>query len=336
MGPRPIADPGELNTIVTSYNRNFPKRNDGNANTKAFVTSPEMVIAFALAGTLDFDPLTDSITTDAGASVRLDPPVGDDLPPRGFDPGESGFVAPPDDGSGDRRRRVARPPSACSCSTPFPAWDGDDYVDLPVLLKAKGKCTTDHISAAGRVAPLPRPPREHLGQPVPRRDQRLHRRDRRGQGSARRRDPALPRHRQAPGRVRRRRGARSATRTTARARRASTRPWSPATAAGSSILARSFARIHETNLKKQGLLPLTFADPATYDEIGEDDRISVLDLASLAPDTPVRCRVTKPDGDGVEFTCTHTFSAEQIEWFKAGSALNVIRRRGSSEGPPPG
>ncbi len=178
-------DPAKLNTIVNSFNRNFPKRNDGNANTKAFVTSPDMVIAYALAGTLDFDPLTDSITTDSGSSVRLDPPVGENLPPRGFDLGQSGYLAPPEEHS-EIGIAVSPGSERLQLLAPFPAWDGNDYLDLPVLLKAKGKCTTDHISAAGRVAPLPRPPREHLGQPVPRCDQRLHRCHRRRQGSARR------------------------------------------------------------------------------------------------------------------------------------------------------
>ena len=141
-------EPSRLNTIVNSFNRNFPKRNDGNANTKAFVTSPDMVIAFALAGTLDFDPLTDSIETDSGVSVKLDPPIGENLPSRGFDPGDSGFVAPPRDRS---EIAVAVSPTSdrLQLLTPFPAWDGNDYIDLPVLLKAKGKCTTDQISAAG-------------------------------------------------------------------------------------------------------------------------------------------------------------------------------------------
>ena len=137
-------DPSKVNTIVNSYNRNFPKRNDGNANTKAFVTSPDMVIAYALAGTLEFDPLTDEVD-----GVRLEPPVGEDLPARGFDPGESGFIAPPDDTS-NIDVVVAPDSERLQVLEPFPAWDGADYIDLPVLLKAKGKCTTDHISAAGK------------------------------------------------------------------------------------------------------------------------------------------------------------------------------------------
>ena len=187
----------------TAYNRNFPKRNDGSANTLAFVTSPDTVIAYALAGTLDFNPLTDTITNDEGVAVKLDPPVGEVLPAKGFDPGESGFLAPP-----DRRclRQVVVEPDSTRLQLlePFPPWDGKDLIDMPVLMKAKGKCTTDHISAAGKWLTY----RGHLEnisrQPVPRRRQRVHRRDRRGQGSGRRRDTLVPRHREALRRVGRR------------------------------------------------------------------------------------------------------------------------------------
>ncbi len=330
-------DGSGLNTIVNSFNRNFPKRNDGNASTKAFVTSPEMVIAYALAGTLDFDPLTDSITTDSGEPVRLHPPTGEHLPVHGFDPGESGFEAPPHERS-DIAITVSPTSDRLQLLTPFPAWDGNDFIDLPLLLKAKGKCTTDHISAAGAWLRY----RGHLenisgnlflgvvnaftGAT--------------GEGS----DPTDGQ-------------TRSFADIAERLARAGT-PWcvvgdenygegssrehaamEPRYRGGLVILARSFARIHETNLKKQGLLPLTFADPSTYDIIEQDDRISVLGLASLAPDTPVRCRVTKPDGGAREFSCTHTFSPDQLEWFEAGSALNVIaahsraahRSRGESQ-----
>jgi aconitate hydratase len=313
-------DPSKLNTIVNSYNRNFPKRNDGNANTKAFVTSPDMVIAYALAGTLEFNPLTDEI-----AGVKLEPPVGEDLPSRGFDPGESGFLAPPP--NSEALEVVVSPTSErLQLLEPFPAWDGNDYIDLPVLMKAKGKCTTDHISAAGPWLryrghlenisgnlflgvinaftgvtgegkdPLDGSTRsfpdiaKHLAETGVRwcavGDQNY------GEGSSREHAAMEPRFRN-----------------------------------GVVIFARSFARIHETNAKKQGLLPLTFADPATYDAIGEDDRISVLGLASLAPDTPVKCRITKPDGTAIDFECVHTFSPEQIEWFRAGGALNIIRAK---------
>ncbi len=324
--------PAGLNTIVTSFNRNFPTRNDGDANTKAFVTSPDMVIAYALAGTLDFNPVTDSITTGSGAQVRLDPPVGEHLPSRGFDPGEPGFVAPPED-----RAEIAIAVSPTSdrlqLLTPFPAWDGHDYIDLPVLAKAKGKCTTDQISAAGAwlryrghlenisanlflgvlnaftgVTGEGRDPSDGETRSFADIAARLARSgvrwcvvgdDNYGEGSSREHAAMEPRHR-----------------------------------GGLVILARSFARIHETNLKKQGLLPLAFSDPTTYDMIGEDDRISVHDLASLTAGSPVRASVAKPDGTRVEFWCRHTFSPDQLEWFRAGSALNVIRRQQPGRGRP--
>jgi aconitate hydratase len=324
---RPEAITSELNTIVTSYNRNFPKRNDGSVNTLAFVTSPETVVALALAGTLDFNPLTDTLTNDAGEEVRLVVPVGEELPGAGFTPGESGFIAPPDDGSG--LEVVVSPDSdRLQLLEPFAAWDGQDYLDLPILLKAQGKCTTDHISMAGpwlkyrghlenisgnlflgavnaftgvagegkdqldgETKPFPEIARHYheVGQPwVAVGDENW------GEGSSREHAAMEPRFRNAK-----------------------------------AIIVRSFARIHETNLKKQGVLPLTFAEPGTYDSIEEDDRISITGLAELTPGRPVRCELTKPDGSRLEFHCDHTMSEEHIEWFRAGSALNIIRRRTS-------
>lgn len=316
---------GDTNTIVTSYNRNFPKRNDGFSSTLAFVTSPETVVALALAGTLDFDPKTETLTNEAGQEVRLAVPEGEELPATGFEAGESGFQAPPEDRSGVEV--VVQPDSErLQLLEPFPAWDGRDLVELPVLVKAKGKCTTDHISAAGPWLRF----RGHLenisgnlylgavnaftgeagegkdqldGQTKPFPDIAAHYDEadqpwvmvgdeNLGEGSSREHAAMEPRFR----------GCRAA-------------------------LSRSFARIHETNLKKQGVLALTFDDPATYDQIDEDDRISVHGLADLAPDTPVRGTIHKPDGSTVEFTASHTLSPEQIEWFKAGSALNIIRDR---------
>ena len=312
-------DASVKNTIVNSYNRNFPRRNDGSANTLAFVTSPETVVAYALAGTLDFNPLTDELE-----GQRLNPPVGEELPSRGFDAGASGFEAPPEEHSSVV---VAVDPASdrLQLLQPFPAWDGQDYVGLPILLKAQGKCTTDHISAAGRwlryrghlenisgnlflgavnaftgeagsgkdqldgkVKPFPEIAK-HYGEQgvdwVAIGDQNY------GEGSSREHAAMEPRF-----------------------------------GGAKVILARSFARIHETNAKKQGLLPLTFADPATYDLIEQDDRINVVRIADLAPNQPVRCQIVKPDGTTVDFEATHTFSPDQLEWFRAGSALNVIRR----------
>jgi len=318
-------DPTELNTIVNSFNRNFPKRNDGNANTKAFVTSPDMVIAYALAGTLDFDPLTDSIGTGSGRRIRLGPPVGECLPAGGFDSGESGFVAPPEDRSGVAIA-VAPTSDRLQLLTPFPPWDGNDYVDLPVLLKAKGKCTTDHISAAGAWLRY----RGHLENISGNLFLGVVNAFTGSVGKGK--DPTDGRTRSFADIARRL--AQSGTRWCAvgdeNYGEGSSREHAamePRYRGGLVVLARSFARIHETNLKKQGLLPLAFADPSTYDMIGEDDRVSVLGLASLAPDVPVRCRITTPDGRRFEFSCTHSFSADQLAWFHAGSALNVIRQR---------
>ena len=308
---------GEVNVIVNSYNRNFPKRNDGMASTLSFVASPETVMAYALSGTLEGDP-----------RVGLDEPVGEELPSRGFESGEAGFVAPPPSGAGVEV--VVRPDSdRLQLLEPFPAWDGRDLIELPVLMKAKGKCTTDHISAAGPWLKY----RGHLenisqnlflgavnaftgeagsgtcpvhGATEPYPEVARHCRDagvawvaigdeNYGEGSSREHAAMEPRYMN-----------------------------------GRAVIVRSFARIHETNLKKQGMLPLTFADPATYDLVDEDDRVSVLGLADLAPDQPVQCRITKSDGSIVDFECTHTMSDEHIDWFRAGGALNVIRARRSA------
>ena len=318
--------PGEPNVIVTSYNRNFPKRNDGDPATLSFVTSPETVIALALAGTVDFDPIGGTLTADDGEAVTLAEPSGIELPPDGFDPGEDTFVAPPPDG--DAVEVTVSPDSErLQLLEPFAAWDGRDYEDLPVIAKAKGKCTTDHISAAGPWLRY----RGHLEnisgnlylgvvngfdgyevghgrnqltgevQSLPDIARDYHEAGLRwvfigdantGEGSSREHAAMEPRFRGCV-----------------------------------LALARSFARIHETNLKKQGVLALTFADPAAYDRIGEDDRLAVRGLADLAPGRPVTVEVTPPDGAVWSFDGLHTLSEEQIEWFRAGSALNIIRQR---------
>jgi aconitate hydratase len=264
--------------------------------------------------------------------VRLEPPTGENLPRRGFDPGTSGFLAPDPEGAGVAVA-VAPDSDRLRLLTPFPAWDGDDYLDLPLLLKARGKCTTDHISAAGPWLRY----RGHLenisgnlflgvvnaftGAT--------------GEGT----DPSDGRTRSFPDVARRlsRSGIRWCAVGDENYGEGSSREHAamePRYRGGLVILARSFARIHDTNCKKQGLLPLRFVDPGTYDEIEEDDRISVLGLATLAPDTPVRCRLRKADGRTSEFSCTHTFSAEQLAWFRAGSALNVIRQRSAAVSAP--
>jgi aconitate hydratase len=314
------------NTIVSSFNRNFPKRNDGSTKTKAFVTSPEMVVAYALAGTLNFDPLTDSLVTDSGIKVTLDPPAGDDLPVRGFDAGELGFSPPPSNRT-NIDVEVAPTSDRLQILAPFPAWDGRDFVDTPVLFKAVGKCTTDQISAAGpwlryrghlenisgnlflgvvnAFSDTPgggKDPTGGIARSLPDIAKKLSQKGLRwcaigdenyGEGSSREHAALEPRYRGC-----------------------------------AVIFARSFARIHETNLKKQGILPLSFADSSTYEKIEGDDRITVQHLAALEPNTVVQGCITKPDGRSIGFKCTHTLSSEQIEWFKAGSALNLIARAG--------
>ncbi len=318
-------DPSTKNTIINSYNRNFPKRNDGSANTLSFVTSPDTVIAYALAGTLDFNPLTDALVNDAGVSVKLDPPVGEILPAKGYAHGEDTFVAPPADRSAVTV--VVDPKSdRLQLLDPFPAWDGRDYIDLPVIMKAQGKCTTDHISAAGKWLTY----RGHLenisgnlflgvinafnGATGEGKDQT---------DGATRSFPEIAKRYAERGIAWCAVGDRNYGEGSSREHAA----MEPRYRNGRVIFARSFARIHETNLKKQGLLPLTFVDQATYDEIGEDDRLSVLDLKNLTPDVPVRCRIKKPDGATIDFECIHTFSPEQIAWFRAGSALNIIKAK---------
>jgi aconitate hydratase len=321
---RPPSANGVPNTIVNSFNRNFPKRNDGSANTLSFVTSPDTVVALALSGRLDFDPTTDTITAPDGSEVSLDAPVGEVLPDRGYDPGQNTFTAPPADGSGVSVE-VSPTSDRLQLLSPFPAWDGEDYHDLPVLMKAKGKCTTDHISAAGKWLTY----RGHLenisGNLFLGAVNAFN--DAVGEGKDFRDGttdtyPNLAKKYSAAGVRWVAIGDRNYGEGSSREHAA----MEPRFRGGVVIITRSFARIHETNLKKQGLVPLTFADADTYDLIGEDDRINVLDLPP-EPGKNVRCQIVKPDGSKVEFEGKHTFSDEQVEWFKAGSALNVVRRK---------
>jgi aconitate hydratase len=312
------------NTIVNSFNRNFPKRNDGSANTLSFVTSPDTVIALALSGRLDFNPMTDTLTAPDGTQVTLAPPTGEVLPAKGYDPGEDTFTAPPADGSGVVVE-VSPTSDRLQLLEPFPAWDGKDYVELPILMKAQGKCTTDHISAAGKWLKY----RGHLenisgnlfigavnafGGAV-------------GEGlditdGQRRSYPDIAKRYSEAGISWCAIGDQNYGEGSSREHAA----MEPRFRGGVVIFARSFARIHETNLKKQGLVPLTFSDSATYDKIEESDRISVLNLPPV-PDQPMKCRITKADGSTIDFEAKHTFSPEQIEWFKAGSALNIVREK---------
>ncbi|HEX7096307.1 MAG TPA: aconitate hydratase, partial [Acidimicrobiales bacterium] len=314
---------GTPNTIVTSYNRNFPQRNDGLKSTFAFVTSPDTVVALALAGTLEFNPATDTLTAPDGTKVKLSPPVGEELPAKGYDPGESGFIAPPEDGSGVEVL-VSPTSERLQLLEPFEPWDGKDFEQLPILVKAKGKCTTDHISMAGPWLRY----RGHLenisgnlylgainaftGEAGRGKDQLD------GQVKS---FPEIAKHYHEAGQGWVVIGDENFGEGSSREHAA----MEPRYRGAKAVITRSFARIHETNLKKQGILPLTFADPADYDRIGEDDRISIVGLAELAPNKPVRVVVTPPQGEPWELLANHSMSSEQIEWFKAGSALNIIR-----------
>jgi aconitate hydratase len=312
------------NSIVNSFNRNFPKRNDGSANTLSFVTSPDTVMAIALSGRLDFDPRVDTLTAPDGSEVKLDAPRGDILPANGYNEGEDTFTAPPADGS-DVSVVVSPTSDRLQLLSPFGAWNEKDYIGLPVLMKAQGKCTTDHISAAGKWLKY----RGHLenisgnlfigavnafGGAV-------------GEGldtidGSHRSYPDIAKHYGESGVQWCAIGDQNYGEGSSREHAA----MEPRFRGGVVIFARSFARIHETNLKKQGLVPLTFADPKTYDLIEETDRINVHNLPPV-PDQPVKCSITKADGTTVEFEAKHTFSPEQVEWFKAGSALNIVRAK---------
>jgi len=315
---------GEANSILTSYNRNFAKRNDGNPGTHAFVTSPELVTACAFAGTITFDPEKDTISTPSGKSFKFQAPHGKELPPKGFDPGEDTFQAPPADGS---YLKVLVDPSSqrLALLDPFEAWNGKDLVNMPVLIKAKGKCTTDHISMAGPWLKF----RGHLdnisnnmligavnadsgainavtnqitkavkGVPDTARDYKaagiswvVIGDENYGEGSSREHAALEPRH-----------------------------------LGGKAVIVKSFARIHETNLKKQGVLPLTFANPSDYDKITGADKVSIVGLGNFAPGTQLTVEVSPAEGAPFSFQVNHTFNEEQIGWFKAGSALNKMKQ----------
>ena len=315
------------NSIINSFNRNFPKRNDGSANTLSFVTSPDTVMAVALSGRLDFDPTVDTITAPDGTQVRLEAPVGEVLPSNGYDAGSNTFTAPPTDGTGIS---VAVSPTSTRLQLlqPFPAWDGKDYLGLPVLMKAKGKCTTDHISAAGKWLTY----RGHLENisgnlfigAVNAYDDAV------GEGKditdgGTRLYPEIAKNYSNAGIQWCAIGDRNYGEGSSREHAA----MEPRFRGGVVIFARSFARIHETNLKKQGLIPLTFADPNTYELIGEDDRINVLNLPPV-PGKNVHCQIVKPDGTIIDFEGVQTFSPEQVEWFTGGSALNIVRAKVAS------
>lgn len=310
------------NSIITSFNRNFAKRNDGNPNTHAFVASPDIVTAFAFSGDLRFNPLEDTLTNDKGEEVRLTIPEGIDLPAAGFDVEDAGFIAPAEDGA-SIEINVAPDSERLQLLTPFAAWDGKNYSNLSLLIKAKGKCTTDHISMAGpwlrfrghldnisdnlllgaineftelsntknaangeydKTPSVARYYRNNNIASIIIGDENY------GEGSSREHAAMEPRHM----------GVKA-------------------------VLVRSFARIHETNLKKQGVLALTFANPADYDKIQEDDKFDVIGLDTFAPGKQLTVVISHKDGSKDEIFVNHTYNKNQIEWFKYGSALNLIR-----------
>lgn len=318
---------GERNSIISSFNRNFPARNDGNTETLSFIGSPEIVTAMALAGRLDFNPLTDTLTAPDGSEVRLEAPEAPELPEGGFDPGRPGYIEPPEDGS--HIEVIVSPTSdRLQILAPFDPWDGKDFDRLPLLLKARGKCTTDHISPAGPWLRY----RGHLDN--------ISNNMFKGAVNAFTGDIGkgidllsgdvrdfsdVARHYKAEGYGWAVVGDENYGEGSSREHAA----MSPRFLGGRVVIARSFARIHETNLKKQGILPLTFVDPADYDKVQERDRVSVIGLSDLAPGRPVTVIFHHDDGTQDEVETRHSLSEEQIAWFRAGSALNMLRDRES-------
>ena len=316
-------EPERSNSIITSFNRNFAKRNDGNPNTHGFVASPEIVTALAIAGDLTFNPLTDTLLNEVGKRVRLELPEGIELPPNGFDVKDPGFLAPPANSSGIEVV-VAPDSKRLQLLQPFAPWDGKDIENLRLLLKAKGKCTTDHISMAGpwlrfrghldnisnnmligalnffnektnlvnnqltgEYLPVPDAARAYKAAGL---DSLVVGDENYGEGSSREHAAMEPRH-----------------------------------LGVKAVLVKSFARIHETNLKKQGMLALTFADKADYDRIREDDQIDITGLTTFSPDKQLTIKLHHSDGTNESFSVNHSYNQSQIDWFLAGSALNQIR-----------
>ena len=311
------------NSIITSFNRNFAKRNDGNPNTHTFIGSPEIVAALTIAGDLTFNPLKDTLTNDKGEQVKLAEPKGYELPVKGFDVKDAGYIAPVEDGS-DIEVNIDPESKRLQKLAPFAPWDGKDLTEQPLLIKAKGKCTTDHISMAGpwlrfrghldnisdnmligavnafndktnsvldpetgEYSAVPALARKFKAQGI---GSVVVAEENYGEGSSREHAAMEPRHLNVK-----------------------------------AILVKSFARIHETNLKKQGMLALTFADKNDYDKVRENDKISILGLTEFAPGKNLIVKLTHSDGSSEQFEAIHTYNDAQIEWFKAGSALNGLK-----------
>ncbi len=313
------------NSIVTSFNRNFARRNDGNPNTYAFVASPEMVVAYTFAGTLEFNPLTDYLTNENGEKVKLAEPEGITFPPKGFEVKDKKFV-PPTDGD-ENVEVIVRPDSErLQLLEPFPAWDGNDFYDLKLLIKVAGKCTTDHISPAGPWLRY----RGHLDKIS---DNLLSGAVNAFTGEVGKTKNQLTGEYDATPKVARaykNAGVSSIIIGDENYGEGSSREHAamePRYMGVKVVLVKSFARIHETNLKKQGVLALTFANPADYDKIQEDDTFDVLGLKEFAPGSQFRVIIHHKDGSTEEILANHSYSEKQIEWFKAGSALNLIRQQ---------
>jgi aconitate hydratase len=308
------------NAIVTSYNRNFPARNDGQRSTLNFITSPEIATAFAIAGQLSFNPLKDSLCDANGRPFMLEPPKpAPEVPAREFETRRDRYIAPPEDGR-NIEINVAPDSERIQLMQPWPAWDGRDFLDMPVLIKTRGKTTTDQISPAGSWLRY----RGHL--------ERFSENLLMGAVNAYTGETGTL-HTQpiaAVARDYRSKGIRWVIVGDANYGEGSSREHaalSPRLLGGAVVIARSFARIHESNLKKQGLLALTFANNSDYDRIREDDRINLTGLHGLAADKPVECRLVHSDGTTQTLWLNHSFSGPQLEWFRAGSALNALRQR---------
>ncbi len=323
MWARVGAEKQEKNTIIHSFNRNFKARQDSNPNTYAFVASPEITTALALAGDLGFNPLTDTLTNADGVQVKLDVPNGYELPTRGFAVEDAGYQAPAADGS-NVKIEVSTTSDRLQLLDAFASWNGADYKGLRLLIKAKGKCTTDHISPAGKWLKY----RGHLDNisnnmltgAINFYNEKANN-VKNGITGEYGEVPAVQRAYKAAGVGTIVVGDENYGEGSSREHAA----MEPRFLGVNAVLVKSFARIHETNLKKQGMLALTFANPADYDKILEDDMIDIVGLTSFAPNTPLALVLNHSDGSSEEITVNHTYNENQIEWFKAGGALNIIR-----------
>jgi aconitate hydratase len=323
MWARVGAEKQEKNTIIHSFNRNFKARQDSNPNTYAFVASPEITTALALAGDLGFNPLTDTLTNADGVQVKLDVPNGDELPTKGFAVEDAGYQAPAADGS-NVKVEVSTTSDRLQLLEAFASWNGADYKGLRLLIKAKGKCTTDHISPAGKWLKY----RGHLDNisnnmltgAINFYNEKANN-VKNGITGEYGEVPAVQRAYKAASVGSIVVGDENYGEGSSREHAA----MEPRFLGVNAVLVKSFARIHETNLKKQGMLALTFANPADYDKIHEDDMIDIVGLTTFAPGKPLTLVLNHSDGSTEEITVNHTYNENQIEWFKAGGALNIIR-----------